>query len=180
MLLYSHMLSDSSVFSLVLSTFSQQNSVQNALTVLYKYPSFHSHIPKPPKGVNAPGKCVSKKDVLPPPKLWHETSTIKGRAYNGRPLPKCLSGHYLGKLAHRLVCEYYLAKKPGSQRCMEVGDHIGVDDLALQSNLKETVSGKEPDGKSENCIAFEPRKRKRIRVCGCQAKLKKQNVILSY
>ena len=38
---------------------------------------------------------------------------------------------------------------------MDVGNHIRVDDLAFQSNLKETICGKELDGSSEKCIAFD-------------------------
>ncbi|GMP65074.1 hypothetical protein CsSME_00026036 [Camellia sinensis var. sinensis] len=48
------------------------------LSVFYKYPSFHSHIPKPPEGVTVPEKAVKKRDVLHSPILWHEKSSLLG------------------------------------------------------------------------------------------------------
>ncbi|GFZ15990.1 5'-3' exoribonuclease 3 [Actinidia rufa] len=125
------------------------------ISVFYKCPSFHSHIPKPPNGVNMPGKSVSKQDVLPPPVLWHEKSNIFGRVRSERPTPKSISGPHLAKLSHQLVRDYYPAKRLGSHGCVDVGNHIRVDDLAFQSNLKETICGKELDGSSEKHIAFD-------------------------
>ncbi|CAL5367870.1 unnamed protein product [Camellia sinensis] len=134
------------------------------LSVFYKYPSFHSHIPKPPEGVTVPEKAVKKRDVLPSPVLWHEKSSLLGRIVPKRPpIPESVSGHSLAKLAHQLVCKYYLAKQPVSHGYMKVGNHGGVDDPTCQSNLKATVCGKELDGGSENCITTESRKRKRNR-----------------
>ncbi|KAI7987743.1 5'-3' exoribonuclease 4 [Camellia lanceoleosa] len=122
------------------------------LSVFYKYPSFHSYIPKPP-GVIVPEKAVKKRDVLPSPLLWHEKSSFLGRIVPKRPsIPESVSGQSLAKLAHQLVCKYYLAKKPVSHRCMKVGNHGGVDFPTCQSNLKATVCGKEQDGGSENYI----------------------------
>ncbi|XP_057463271.1 5'-3' exoribonuclease 3-like isoform X1 [Actinidia eriantha] len=125
------------------------------VSVFYKCPSFHSHIPKPPNGVNMPGKSVSKQDVLPPPVLWHEKSNIFGRVRSERPIPKSISGPHLAKLSHQLVRDYYPAKRLGSHGCLDVGNHIRVDDLAFQSNLKETIFGKELNGSSEKHIAFD-------------------------
>ncbi|CAK9142269.1 unnamed protein product [Ilex paraguariensis] len=48
------------------------------LSVLYKYPSFHPHITRPPIGVKIPRKSVSQQDILPPPVLWHEKSANIG------------------------------------------------------------------------------------------------------
>ncbi|XP_052204004.1 5'-3' exoribonuclease 3-like isoform X2 [Diospyros lotus] len=133
------------------------------VSVFYKCPSFHPHIPEPPKGVNIPEKCVSKQDVLPPPVLWHEQSAIHGRVFSERPIPNSISGLYLAKLAHRLVCEYYHAR-PGSQGCMQVDNNnidVGVDDLPCQSNSRATVCGQELDGSSGNCMTNNPKKRGR-------------------
>ncbi|XAR52103.1 hypothetical protein NMG60_11020005 [Bertholletia excelsa] len=142
------------------------------LSVFYKYPSFHFHIPKPPKGVDMPGKSISKRHAQPAPVLWHERSSTFGRLVSERPpIPKSLSGPCLAKLAHQLVCEYYLAKQPGSQ----LGSHIGVDDLACKSNVPATVYGqeKELDEGCNNHSTVTPRKRKRRRVQSLQDKLKK-------
>ncbi|GMP65073.1 hypothetical protein CsSME_00026036 [Camellia sinensis var. sinensis] len=134
------------------------------LSVFYKYPSFHSHIPKPPEGVTVPEKAVKKRDVLHSPILWHEKSSLLGRIVPKRPpIPKSVSGQSLAKLAYQLVCKYYLAKQPVSHGCMKVGNHGGVDVPTCQSNLKVTVCGKELDGDNENCITTESRKRKRNR-----------------
>jgi 5'-3' exoribonuclease 2 len=128
------------------------------ISVFYNYPSFHPHIPKPPEGVNVPEKFVRKKDILPRPVLWHDRRSLRGRVYSEGPIPNSISGSRLGKLAHRLVCKYYVAKQPKSQGCMEVGSGIIVDPGACQSNLKLTVTRKELDSGTGNRIG-EKRKR---------------------
>ncbi|KAF7147230.1 hypothetical protein RHSIM_Rhsim03G0219100 [Rhododendron simsii] len=132
-------------------------------SVFYKFPCFHPHIPKPPEGVNMPAKFVRKQDVLPPPVLWHDRRSLRGRIYSERPIPNSISGSRLEKLAHRLVCKYYLAKEPGSQGSMEVGSDIVVDAMASQPNLKVTVSRKELDAGGEHFIVVERTKTKRKR-----------------
>ncbi|KAJ4792229.1 5'-3' exoribonuclease 2 [Rhynchospora pubera] len=71
---------------------------------IYKVPDPHKHISRPLPGVIFPKKTVESTDLKPPPVLWHEDT---GR----RPLPEhdrqnppgAISGHQLGKAAHRLV-----------------------------------------------------------------------------
>ncbi|XP_058206347.1 5'-3' exoribonuclease 3-like [Rhododendron vialii] len=133
------------------------------ISVFYKFPCFHPHIPKPPEGVNMPVKFVRKQDVLPPPVLWHDRRSVRGRIYSERPIPNSISGRRLEKLAHRLVCKYYLAKEPGSQGSMEVGSDIVVDAMACQPNLKVTVSRKEQDAGGEHFIVVERTNKKRKR-----------------
>ncbi|KAH7854773.1 hypothetical protein Vadar_017659 [Vaccinium darrowii] len=127
------------------------------ISVSYNYPSFHPHIPKPPEGVNVPEKFVRKKDILPRPVLWHDRRSLRGRVYSEGPIPNSISGSRLGKLAHRLVCKYYVAKQPKSQGCMEVGSGIIVDPGACQSNLKLTVTRKELDSDTGNGIGEQPK-----------------------
>ncbi|KAL7231312.1 hypothetical protein ACSBR2_009559 [Camellia fascicularis] len=106
-------------------------------------------------------QAVKKQDVLHSPVLWHEKSSLLGRIVPKRPpIPESVSGQSLAKLAHQLVCKYYLAKKPVSHGCMKVGNHGGVDVPTCQSNLKAIVCGKELDGGRENFITTESRKRK--------------------
>lgn len=80
-----------------------------------------------------------------------------------RPIPNSISGSRLEKLAHRLVCKYYLAKQPGSQGSMKVGSDIVVDAMVCQPNLKVTVSRKEQDAGGEHFIVVERTKKKRKR-----------------
>ncbi|KAL3620004.1 hypothetical protein CASFOL_034916 [Castilleja foliolosa] len=46
------------------------------MSVFYKCPRFHPHIPRPPKGVKMPRKSIRKRHLLPPPTLWHEKTEI--------------------------------------------------------------------------------------------------------
>ncbi|KAG5558968.1 hypothetical protein RHGRI_008799 [Rhododendron griersonianum] len=133
------------------------------ISVYYKFPCFHPHIPKPPEGAKMPVKFVRKQDVLPPPVLWHDRRSLRGRIYSERPIPNSISGSRLEKLAHRLVCKYYLAKQPGSQGSMKVGSDIVVDAMVCQPNLKVTVSRKELDAGGEHFIVVERTKKKRKR-----------------
>lgn len=133
------------------------------ISVFYKFPCFHPHIPKPPEGAKMPVKFVRKQDVLPPPVLWHDRRSLRGRIYSERPIPNSISGSRLEKLAHRLVCKYYLAKQPGSQGSMKVGSDIVVDAMVCQPNLKVTVSRKELDAGGEHFIVVERTKKKRKR-----------------
>ncbi|KAJ8650477.1 hypothetical protein MRB53_003500 [Persea americana] len=83
----------------------------HVITVFYKYPHIHPHIPRPLKGLIMPGKSVSKRDVLSMPILWHEKTAVLGRLFTERPVPKSISGSCLAKLAHQLVSKYYLEQK---------------------------------------------------------------------
>ncbi|KAK9272050.1 hypothetical protein L1049_002419 [Liquidambar formosana] len=66
------------------------------ISVFYKYPPFHNHIPRPPKGVILPRKAVSKQDILPPAALRHEKSSVFGRTCSERSVyykhPRPLNG----------------------------------------------------------------------------------------
>ncbi|KAL8538310.1 hypothetical protein ACS0TY_000334 [Phlomoides rotata] len=42
------------------------------LSVFYKYPDFHPHIPRPPGGIRMPQKTIENRDCLPPPASGHE------------------------------------------------------------------------------------------------------------
>ncbi|KAE9464643.1 hypothetical protein C3L33_03442, partial [Rhododendron williamsianum] len=128
-------------------------------SVFYKFPCFHPHIPKPPEGAKMPVKFVRKQDVLPPPVLWHDRRSLRGRIYSERPIPNSISGSRLEKLAHRLVCKYYLAKQPGSQGSMKVGSDIVVDAMVCQPNLKVTVSRKELDAGGNTSLLLNGLKR---------------------
>ncbi|KAK1273980.1 5'-3' exoribonuclease 4 [Acorus gramineus] len=81
------------------------------ISVFYKCPSCHTHIPRPPEGVNPHGKVISKKDVLPQPILFHERSAVRGRVFSQRPVHKSISGPFLAKLSHKLVQKFYTEKK---------------------------------------------------------------------
>ncbi|XP_062115296.1 5'-3' exoribonuclease 4-like [Humulus lupulus] len=48
------------------------------LSVFYKCPAFHVHIPRPPSGVHYPNKSILKKHVKPTPLFWHEKSAVVG------------------------------------------------------------------------------------------------------
>ncbi|XP_072959610.1 5'-3' exoribonuclease 4-like isoform X2 [Typha angustifolia] len=52
--------------------------------VYYKGPPIQMHIPRVPNGATLPTKLISKKDVLPPPILWHKRSTVQRRMYSER------------------------------------------------------------------------------------------------
>ncbi|XP_077235234.1 5'-3' exoribonuclease 3-like isoform X2 [Tasmannia lanceolata] len=104
------------------------------LSVFYKYPPPHPHIPRPPKGLIKPGKTVSKRDVLPMPVLWHEKTAVLGRIFTESPVPKSISGPYLAKLAHQLVSKYYLERK---QLIVPAELNGSITDGSI-SHLKET------------------------------------------
>uniref|UniRef100_A0A5B6YP14 Uncharacterized protein n=1 Tax=Davidia involucrata TaxID=16924 RepID=A0A5B6YP14_DAVIN len=133
------------------------------VSVFYKCPSFHFHIPKPPEGVKIPSKSISKQDVLPPPILWHEKSNMFGRIFSERPIPKSVSGRSLAISAHRLVSKHYLPKRPESMECKKIVGCVGLDDLACQSNLKPTNCATEVDGGKENQINGKPKREKKPR-----------------
>ncbi|XP_062153291.1 5'-3' exoribonuclease 4-like isoform X2 [Alnus glutinosa] len=121
------------------------------LSVFFKCPAFHSHIPRKSKAVRFPRKSVRKQDILPPPVLWHEKSAVLGRIFSERSIHKSISGHRLAKLAHELLSKCYNLKSQMPWGSMEPADHIGADGLTSQSNLEETVHvcG---TGRNENCI----------------------------
>ncbi|PON35705.1 5'-3' exoribonuclease [Trema orientale] len=52
------------------------------LTLFYECPPLHIHIPRPPEGVQYPGKTIRRKDVKPAPLLWHEKSAVVGRLHS--------------------------------------------------------------------------------------------------
>ncbi|XP_062093761.1 5'-3' exoribonuclease 4-like [Humulus lupulus] len=54
------------------------------LSVFYKCPAFHVHIPRPPSGVHYPNKSILKKHVKPTPFFWHEKSAVVGRLHSVR------------------------------------------------------------------------------------------------
>lgn len=67
-----------------------QNKV---ISIFYKCPSFHPHIPRPLEGVVLPGKTVIKPHLLCPPVLWHETSAVCGRKFSERSRKRKRSSH---------------------------------------------------------------------------------------
>ncbi|KAL6320208.1 hypothetical protein AAG906_004717 [Vitis piasezkii] len=67
-----------------------QNKV---ISIFYKCPSFHPHIPRPLEGVVLPGKTVIKPHLLRPPVLWHETSAVCGRKFSERSRKRKRSSH---------------------------------------------------------------------------------------
>ncbi|KAM7467598.1 hypothetical protein LguiB_015160 [Lonicera macranthoides] len=105
------------------------------ICVLYKYPSFHPHIPKPPEGVVMPAESVSEQDLRPPPVMWH-IPILFGRELSQRPIPKyAISGPELANSARQLVYEYYHGKWKTA--------------YVIREN--HTNGGKRMDGGSENC-----------------------------
>ncbi|OVA02489.1 putative 5-3 exonuclease [Macleaya cordata] len=113
------------------------------ISVFYKYPSLHPHIPRPPEGVVLPRKLVSKRDILPAAMLWHEKSSIFGRVYSQSPIPNSISGSCLGKLAHQLIVGYYgeMMKKRGSPKKLD-GNINTTDASPCQTSKKEKVRKK--------------------------------------
>ncbi|XP_058086736.1 5'-3' exoribonuclease 3-like isoform X2 [Magnolia sinica] len=125
-------------------------SKNQIITVFYKHPPIHPHIPRPPKGVIKTGKSVSKRDVLPIPLLWHEKTAVLGRVFSERPVPNSISGSCLAKLAHKLVSEYYLANKKDTS-------------VACRTEVSTEVSpwhSKEMDGKG-SCMNDTGKRRKK-------------------
>nr|XP_023875916.1 5'-3' exoribonuclease 4-like isoform X1 [Quercus suber]POE81813.1 5'-3' exoribonuclease 4 [Quercus suber] len=124
-------------------------SNNEVLSVFFKCPPFHSHITSLSKGVKVPHMSVRKKDILPPPVLWHKKSAVLGRIHSERSIPKSISGHLLAKLACKLLSKCYPPRKKWGS--MELGDNIGVDGFTSHLNLIDTV----PQGGAgfyKNCI----------------------------
>uniref|UniRef100_A0A2N9GLY9 Uncharacterized protein n=1 Tax=Fagus sylvatica TaxID=28930 RepID=A0A2N9GLY9_FAGSY len=113
-------------------------SNNEVLSVFFKCPPFHSHIPSRSVGLIVPCKSIRKRDILPPAVLWHEKSAVLGRIHSERSIHKSISGHILAKLAHRLLSKCYpsMHLKKGS---MELGDKIGADGLAWPLNVGSTI-----------------------------------------
>ncbi|CAA3001485.1 Hypothetical predicted protein [Olea europaea subsp. europaea] len=81
------------------------------ISVFYKFPPFHRHMPKPLDGVIMPGKFVGRHNILPPPILWHEKTMVQSR-FSRRPIPPTsVSGPCLEILAHQLVSGNYVSKQ---------------------------------------------------------------------
>ncbi|XP_042484661.1 5'-3' exoribonuclease 3-like [Macadamia integrifolia] len=80
------------------------------ISVFYKYPAFHPHIPRLPEGVLIPVTSISSRDVISAPMLWHEMTAF-GRRISERPIPNSISGPRLAKSAHQLVSKHYLVKQ---------------------------------------------------------------------
>ncbi|KAI3457892.1 hypothetical protein Pfo_014555 [Paulownia fortunei] len=79
-------------------------SVLHFRFVFYKFPDFHPHIPRPPEGVTMPQKSIRKRDLLPPPTLWHEKTAIVQSRFTRRSVPpKSVAGPSLAKFAHEVV-----------------------------------------------------------------------------
>lgn len=114
----------------------------HVITVFYKFPPFHPHIPRPPKGVIIPGKLVSKRDVLPVPILWHEKTAVLGRLFIEGPVPKSISGPSLAKLAHQLVSKYYLEQK---QEDLDADLQVGAKGSSF-SHSKQSFGDREENG----------------------------------
>ncbi|CAI9087034.1 OLC1v1020998C1 [Oldenlandia corymbosa var. corymbosa] len=78
----------------------------NVVSVFYKPPAFHPHIPRVPKGVVMHANSVNKNDIQPAPILWHEkTALVQQRRLQRRLPAKSVSGPHLAKLAHQLVLQ---------------------------------------------------------------------------
>ncbi|PIA32609.1 hypothetical protein AQUCO_04400060v1, partial [Aquilegia coerulea] len=88
----------------------EEITMNKVISVFYKYPTSHPHIPRPPEGVVMPMKSVRKADIVPASNLWHEKSAVLERLQFDRPVVKSISASCLAKLAHRLVYEYYAEK----------------------------------------------------------------------
>ncbi|KAF8379132.1 hypothetical protein HHK36_028561 [Tetracentron sinense] len=147
------------------------------ISIFYKYPPFHPHIPRPPEGVIVPRKSVCKRDVLSEQLFWHEKSAVHWRALSGRPTPKSISGPSLGKLSHRVVSDYYHAKQQQIVGPTKVEDHVSTDGPACQSNSKE-IDCKEMGKDNNSCVNGKipgKEKRKRSNDCdGQRIKIKKR------
>ncbi|KAM7517253.1 hypothetical protein LguiA_006836 [Lonicera macranthoides] len=81
------------------------------ICAIYRLPSAHKHITRPPAGVKFPKKTVTTDDIQPDPVLWHEDSGRRpwenGRhnshQHHHQHPPGAISGQQLGEAAHRLV-----------------------------------------------------------------------------
>ncbi|KAF9626382.1 hypothetical protein IFM89_033201 [Coptis chinensis] len=120
-------------------------AMNKVISVFYKYPTSHTHIPRPPEGVVMPRMSVRKEDIFPAPVLWHEKSVVLGRLHSERPVPNSISGSCLAKLAHRLVLEYYTEKMKENVDPAVLDGLFSVDAL---SNSKEPILEKRMDDSS--------------------------------
>jgi len=93
-----------------------ENIVNNqVLSVIYKCPPMHKHIPRPLDGVIMPKKIVSAQDIRTQA-LWHE-DTGRGHQNQDRPpIHGAISGPQLGAAAHRLVVNSLQLKNSSSGR----------------------------------------------------------------
>ncbi|KAG9452988.1 hypothetical protein H6P81_005892 [Aristolochia fimbriata] len=123
------------------------------VSVFYKCPPFHPHIPQPPEGVCMPRRSVSKKRVLSMPVLWHEKTAVLGRLFSERHVPNSISGPWLARLAHRLVSQYYLEKKKGIPESACISCSMLCD--AEETDFKVETNG------LRLSASFEPRKKRR-------------------
>ncbi|KAF3432694.1 hypothetical protein FNV43_RR23796 [Rhamnella rubrinervis] len=100
------------------------------LSIFYECPPFHPHIPRVPEGVNLPAKSISKKDILPPPILWHQKTAVVGRIHSERPqICNSIYGPRLAKLAHELLSKFYLAKWQNTVECMKHIGHVSANGI---------------------------------------------------
>lgn len=73
------------------------------LSVTYKLPPLHSHIPRLPNGVHLPKKTVTEQDVKLQP-LWHEEDGRRHNAMQERPpVAGAIYGPQLSQASHRLL-----------------------------------------------------------------------------
>ncbi|XP_011011029.1 PREDICTED: 5'-3' exoribonuclease 4-like isoform X2 [Populus euphratica] len=123
---------------------------EQAISVFYEYPPFHSHIPRLPEGVILPNKSVTKCNILHAHHLWHEPA-IPGSISSKRQIPKSISGPQLAELAHRLVSEYSSSKQLDFRRCAERGlplDAARMGEMRTQVQPKKRKRGKH----NKNCL----------------------------
>ncbi|CAN0898061.1 5'-3' exoribonuclease 3 [Linum grandiflorum] len=74
------------------------------VTVSYKFPPPHPHIPNLPEGVSLPKKSVSKRDINPPALLLYDGAS--NRLYSRKLMPMSVYGPDLSRLAHQLVYRF--------------------------------------------------------------------------
>ncbi|WOL05926.1 5'-3' exoribonuclease 4-like [Canna indica] len=86
-------------------------SKNKSIFVYYKVPPIQTHIPRIPAGAILPKKSIGKKDLQPPPVLWHEISSLRRPVYLERPIPHAIAGQRLSEIACSLVSNYYRQKK---------------------------------------------------------------------
>ncbi|XP_015878724.3 uncharacterized protein LOC107414997 isoform X1 [Ziziphus jujuba] len=122
-------------------------SNNEVLSIFYKNPPFHAHIPRPPEGVYVPGKSIGKQDTLPPLILWHQKTTVVGRLHFKRiPIPNSICGPPLAKWAHELVSKYYPAKPLNTLVSKRQIGQISADGITSYTN-SQTVC---VDGRTKN------------------------------
>ncbi|KAG6722869.1 hypothetical protein I3842_03G182000 [Carya illinoinensis] len=123
----------------------------DVLSVLFRCPPFHSHIPRLLNGVKLPLKSVRKQDILPSPILWHEKSAVLGRIFSERSIHKSISGHRLAELSHKLLSKCYHLKSEKSWGSLQLGEPIDTHGLTSHLNLEQTLHVGETGG-GENRI----------------------------